>query len=325
LQRQSYGSYINNNNNNNNNNNKKVKPTFGISFGLPNQGGGGYPINPHGSNPLINPYGGSVGGQGINLGLVSVNPLISLQVTKDDYGEKILKPFVNLHVTPNNYLLHKFEDIFSYKKNLIFNKHKHFHYHKPNRHNLHYYPSYVTHSHPEYHHGPPVHDDSPVFHQSPEYHHGHGPVEFSGPPPSSYHDDGPDLYSKDPYHDHSSPISYYDDPHNYGGSPGSYYNNFHGRAHDNKTYLVDGNSLLNQYQQQYDDGQNIYGASSYVNENNFDDFSDSQLNSESSTKNFNSRGGKSLFPSNPIKFPTSRKRRDVTMTETFKPKQTKVK
>jgi hypothetical protein len=84
----------------------KLRPTFGVSFGLP--GGGAYPINPFSSYPAINPYGGSVGGGGgVNLGLVSVNPLLSVQVTKDDYGEKVVKPLVNLHVTPNHGFVNK--------------------------------------------------------------------------------------------------------------------------------------------------------------------------------------------------------------------------
>ncbi|KYB28923.1 hypothetical protein TcasGA2_TC031030 [Tribolium castaneum] len=302
--RQSYGTYTNNNNN------KKVKPTFGISFGLPNQGGGGYPINPYGPNPHVNPYGGSIGGQGINLGLVSVNPLISLQVTKDDYGEKVLKPFVNLHVTPNNYLLHKFEGLFHYKKNLIFNKHKHFHYHKPHHHNVHYYP---THHHA---HGPPIYHHGPPDYPGPEYSYDHGPSELSEPP-SYEHSVGPDYPPSHPYYDQGSALSYYDDPHNYGGSHGSYYDgSFHGRAHDNTTNLVDGNSLLYQLQQQYDSGQNIYANSLSDNSQ-----SDDLYNSES--QNSHSRRGKSLATSNPIKFPSDRKRRDVTMTPTKKSNTTK--
>ncbi|XP_044009873.1 uncharacterized protein LOC122853451 isoform X2 [Aphidius gifuensis] len=108
--------------------NLNVKPTWGVSFGLPqggNGGGGGsggYPINPYGENPLLNPYpgyggGGANGANGINLGLVSVNPLLALQVGKDDYGEKVVKPFVNLHVTPNQGLVNKLGNFLAHKKN----------------------------------------------------------------------------------------------------------------------------------------------------------------------------------------------------------------
>ncbi|BET03234.1 serine protease [Nesidiocoris tenuis] len=91
----------------------KLRPTFGVSFGLPN-GGGGYPTNPWDPyNPAVNPYGGSLGGSnGLNLGLVNVNPLLSVQVTKDEYGDKVVKPLVNLHVTPNQGFVHKIGSIF---------------------------------------------------------------------------------------------------------------------------------------------------------------------------------------------------------------------
>ncbi|KAF7995277.1 hypothetical protein HCN44_004749 [Aphidius gifuensis] len=105
--------------------NLDVKPTWGVSFGLPQDGNGGgsgrYPINPYGENPPLNPYrgyggGGANGANGINLGLVSVNPLLALKVGKDDYGEKVVKPFVNLHVTPNQGLVNKLDNYDNTKK-----------------------------------------------------------------------------------------------------------------------------------------------------------------------------------------------------------------
>lgn len=245
-------------------NTKSVKPTFGISFGLPHQGGGGYPINLHGPNPLVNPYGGSVGSAGINLGLVSVNPLVSVQIEKDDYGQKVVKPFVNLHVTPNDYLVHKLEDLLTYKKDVIYNKHQHFHQH----HGPYKYHHY--HHKPHHFHGPP----KPHFINKPLYH----------SPPPIIADPEPDLPQEYP-----SPIgtTYFDDPLNYGGGF-------------------------------YDDGSLIYGRESNLNDesqNNYDDAAASHTIS---------RRGKS-FPgtsSNPVRFPTSRKRRDVT--DTFTPKPTKV-
>ncbi|XP_065342616.1 uncharacterized protein LOC135941205 isoform X1 [Cloeon dipterum] len=90
----------------------KVKPTFGVSFGLPYGYGQPYPLNPFGSVPsAVNPFFGSVGPGGLSLGPVSVNPLVSIQVTKDEFGEKVIKPLVNLHVTPNKGLLHKFQGL----------------------------------------------------------------------------------------------------------------------------------------------------------------------------------------------------------------------
>ncbi|XP_068082200.1 uncharacterized protein [Anabrus simplex] len=142
----------------------KVNPTFGVSFGLPQGGtGGGYPLNPFGPVPALNPYGGAVGGPGgIDLGLVSVNPLLSVQVTKDEYGEKVVKPLVNLHVTPNQGLFHKIGSLF--------------HGHKP------FYGSHP----PVYHHH--VHKYPSPGPYRPHYHH----KPFYGPPRPSYY--APDYF-----------------------------------------------------------------------------------------------------------------------------------
>lgn len=256
---------------------KNLKPTFGISFGLPQQGGGGYPINLHGPHSLINPYGGSVGATGINLGLVSVNPLISIQVANDDYGEKVIKPFINLHVTPNDYLVHKLEHFLDYKKDIIYNKHQHYHYgHRPHK---------FHHHKPHYYHHPPPHI-TPAAH--PIY---------------------PDEDNKD-YYNQNVGNSFYDDPLNYGGSYQTGYDtDFSGKTIPNVTdNIVDGNYLLKQYQQQYNTGQNIYGDT-----DNVDNY---PSKSDRSYKILNTRGGKSLITtSNPIRFPTNRKRRDVTETD----------
>jgi len=80
-----------------------IEPTWGVSFGLPGgypQGGGGYPLNPVGNYPLVNPYQGG----GIPLGPISVNPLVSFQKSKDKTKTKIWRPLVNLHITPNPHL-----------------------------------------------------------------------------------------------------------------------------------------------------------------------------------------------------------------------------
>ncbi|KAG7209884.1 hypothetical protein KM043_011485 [Ampulex compressa] len=91
-----------------------VKPTWGISFGLP-QSGSSHPIGPYADGPYENHYSG-YGSNGINLGPVSVNPLVAVQVTKDEYGDKLIKPFVNLHVTPNQRFVHKLESLLYHKK-----------------------------------------------------------------------------------------------------------------------------------------------------------------------------------------------------------------
>ncbi|XP_076240927.1 uncharacterized protein LOC143183288 [Calliopsis andreniformis] len=96
-----------------------VKPTWGISFGLP-QAGAPYPVGPYGGNAL-SPYGGyGLTDQGINFGLVSVNPLVAVQFTKDEYGDKVVKPYVNFHVTPNRNLVHKLGHLIAHKKQSLY-------------------------------------------------------------------------------------------------------------------------------------------------------------------------------------------------------------
>lgn len=95
---------------------KKVEPQFGVSFGLPYPSGA-YPLNTlNGGYPAQNPYFGSISPNGLNLGLVNVNPLVSFQFAKNEYGEKLFKPLVNLHVTPNEHLITKVGNLFKAKK-----------------------------------------------------------------------------------------------------------------------------------------------------------------------------------------------------------------
>lgn len=135
------------------NSNKQVQPTFGVSFGLPQPSHSGYPINPFNANPIQNPYGPALNGGGLNLGLLSVNPLLAVQVTKNDYGEKIIKPFVNLHVTPNEHVVNKIGNLFHEKKLYLLNKHEHYHHHDPYSHyhnKPHVYPQYEYPQHQNY-------------------------------------------------------------------------------------------------------------------------------------------------------------------------------
>ncbi|XP_069702040.1 uncharacterized protein [Periplaneta americana] len=192
----------------------KVSPTFGVSFGLP-QGGGGYPLNPYGPNPAINPYGGSVGGLGgVNLGLVSVNPLLSVQVTQDEYGDKIVKPLVNLHVTPNQGLVHKFGSLIhglhhkpyypTYHPYKQYHNHHHVHTMKP-------YPSYYyPYKQPSYYYG----WHKPNYHYAPHYYGYRASNDYdasgSGHYSSGYVSDEEDLqeqydndYVDDPYSSYS--------------------------------------------------------------------------------------------------------------------------
>jgi len=210
----------------------KVRPTFGVSFGLPSGGGGGgssYPISPYGPNPSVNPYGHSLGGgNGLNLGLISVNPLLSLQVSKDEYGEKIVKPWVNLHVTPNAGLVHKVGD--------IVHKLKSPHYYGGGYGHHEYPPSYL-HQHNHYHVQPPpppppyYHGSSsyygpskPFYHSKPFYGGGYGGSSYDGGYESSGYSNG--GYAPD-YHSYRN--EEYDNHGDYGSSASD---DYYGQQHD---------------------------------------------------------------------------------------------
>ena len=67
---------------------KNLQPTIGVSFGLPQKGPGygGYAQNPLGTGPAVNPYythtsgDSKLGNEGLSLGPVDFNPLVSFQV-----------------------------------------------------------------------------------------------------------------------------------------------------------------------------------------------------------------------------------------------------
>lgn len=148
-----------------------LKPTWGISFGLP-QTGGQYPIDPYGGNALVNPYRGyGSNGQGINLGLVSVNPLLAVQFTKDEYGEKVVKPFVNFHVTPNQNIVQKLGHLLSHKKQTLFESYgpnyaPHYYPSKPTQiYEKPYYskPHYIPHDYGSHHVSPYPHEYSDYY------------------------------------------------------------------------------------------------------------------------------------------------------------------
>ncbi|XP_066594930.1 uncharacterized protein [Prorops nasuta] len=196
-----------------------VKPTWGVSFGLP-QSAGSYPINPYGGGALVNPYPGyGAGGQGLNLGLVSVNPLVAVQVTKDEYGEKVVKPFVNLHVTPNHGLVNKIGNILSYKKQALLGHHGPYGHYAP-----HYYPP-----------GPPYHE-KPIFIEKPIHHYpskphypsfgGHG--YYEKPQHHIHHHNHHGYYEKPHYHHHEPSYSAYDD-YDYSDDYSDYPNDYYSR------------------------------------------------------------------------------------------------
>lgn len=237
-----------------------------------------------------------------------------MQVTKDDYGEKVIKPFVNLHVTPNDYLLHKAGDLLSYKKGLVFNNHFHHHTHpKPP---FHYGPGYgfykpkpIIHEHPPFvHNHPPfTHNHPPFTHNQPPFVHGHPPIHE----PEYIHHSKP-FHNDDVYLDHPPSHLLHDKPHSphfeHYEEPPYGNNGFGGGDYFSRAVnYSDGNLVFKQYQQQYDNGQNYYNNNLNKFKNPNDD-------------DYNSRLDRQL---NQIKFPTSRRKRDVKIDE-FNSFKTKV-
>lgn len=203
-----------------------------MSFGLPYPSGG-YPFNTfNGNSPAQNPYFGSISPNGLNLGLVNVNPLVSFQFAKNEYGEKTFKPLVNLHVTPNENIINKVGALFKAKKQGFgfggggggggggygygggspYNQHYHTHTHFDNtapgpyhHHAPHHFESGPPHFNGPIHHGPPQYGPPPI--SSPPYFE-HGP-SFGPTAPIDYHPSGyageygfnsPPFYHDTSYH-----------------------------------------------------------------------------------------------------------------------------
>lgn len=138
-----------------------------------------------------------------------MNPLFSLQVTKNELGEKLVKPLVNLHVTPNENIIGKIGNLLLAKKGSLHNHyHHHLHRYPPPpsiyhdhdhfpSHHIDGPPSFISH-HPS-HHGPPP-PPPPFISKHPllidgPIHHGPPPhLIFSKPPPPPFLKSG---YAKD--------------------------------------------------------------------------------------------------------------------------------
>lgn len=163
-----------------------------MSFGLPYPSGG-YPLNTfNGGYPAQNPYFGSISPNGLSLGLVNVNPLVSFQFAKNEFGEKTFKPLVNLHVTPNENLINKVGNLFKAKKiggyggnSQAYNQHYHTHTHydasSPHHYESHHPPHYP------YVESGPSHFDGPI-------HYANGPVHYANAP----HYGAPGYYPSSP-------------------------------------------------------------------------------------------------------------------------------
>lgn len=190
---------------------RKILPTYGVSFGLPYPNyPGGYPTNVLGDHyPAENPYFGALGPNGLNLGLVNVNPLVSLQVKKTEFGEKVVKPLVNLHITPNAKIFDVVGNIFKPKPNVIHNSHYHHHDHF----------SAIEHNHHHDPHGGPTFTSAGPIHHFPSSGPSYNKYDIemvSSKPIFEYHS-GSQIYN-----DHSS-IPSYEHHHAYHGTPHSYF------------------------------------------------------------------------------------------------------
>lgn len=293
---------------------KRIVPTFGVSFGLPYPSGG-YPLNPYGSYPAQNPYFGAISPNGLNLGLLNVNPLVSFQVSKNEYGEKLVKPLVNLHVTPNENIINKVGSLFHSKK-------QGFNHHQGNI-NQHYH-HHTHHSEPEYHHSP-HYEHQPHYpqHSGPEYypsapqsgHYSHPPTAggygggYSGgygggygfPSGNGYYRDGSATGFNTP-----TELDY--DPNNYySRSANTSVQNNQGQSFQNPQNYNYQNVYpqnVNQFnpQQQFQQSQQQQPLQNNNYANNYQQYSNSQASVNSQTVG---GGGKS------IAFPTSRRRRDI--------------
>lgn len=275
------------------------------------QSGGGYPLNPFGAGPAVNPYGNVVGGGGINLGLVSVNPLVSFQLTRNEEGEKLFKPFINLHVTPNDFLVHKFSSFLHNKKQAL---HHHLHHHA--------YPPPPYYPRPPYF-GPP-HHHRPIPRPPPIFDHPHGPIDeppyepiselpprppyFYAPPyiyrdrPAGSHHRLPHYFTQDDFSSPSESAPYLEDTlNNYEGSFSGGNLDFFKRTITNSSNPIKFNSIIDEYKNRYENQSpfvNQYNTASYEN-----------LQSPS-------RGGKSFtFPSDDAR---SDKRNRVTFEKISK-------
>ncbi|CAH0584212.1 unnamed protein product [Chrysodeixis includens] len=175
---------------------KHVQPTFGVSFALPPAPNMASNFHPY--NPQLSPFGRSIFAGGINLGIATVNPLLSLQISKDEYGEKVYSPLVHFHITPSQHKIAALNQIFDDKKYYLLNKHLHYH-------TLHH-PLHVS---------PALHPGYPVPVPPPPYYHGpHVPPPHFGPSHHSLHSPRPLPHIPSPphpphhYQHHASPVHY---------------------------------------------------------------------------------------------------------------------
>jgi hypothetical protein len=203
---------------------------------------------------------------------------VAFQITKNEYGEKLLKPLVNLHVTPNENIINKVGGLLLAKKQgfktAVFNKHQHYHTHYGG---------------PQFGSPPGYHGEGPIFEgpHPPNFGFGPGAVGPSGlgsfgppgppagPPPSAF---GPPAAFGTP--GQFGPLG----P-NYGGPPGFYRDA--GSAggieldYNPDAYNGTGSGYANQNYNAQDYNHQNYNAQDYNNQNyNAQDYNNQNYNQE---------------------------------------------
>ncbi|XP_046807736.1 uncharacterized protein LOC111683517 isoform X2 [Lucilia cuprina] len=169
---------------------RKILPTYGVSFGLPYPNNpGGYPTNVLGEHyPAQNPHFGALGPNGLNLGLINVNPLVSVQVKKTEFGENVVKPLVNLHITPSATIFDAVGNLFKSKPNVVHNSHYHHHEH---------YSGFDHDDHLSHHDGPTFSSPGPIHHfpsTGPSFH--KYEIEMIPSKPIFEYHSGPQIYTE---------------------------------------------------------------------------------------------------------------------------------
>lgn len=257
-------------------------------------------MNPYGGYPAQNPYFGSISPNGLNLGLVNVNPLVSFQLSKNEHGEKLFKPLVNLHVTPNEHLIHKVGDLFKAKKfgvqQALYNQHYHTHTHYPSPPEI-----YHPHHHPHHFDGPEFYPSGPSFGPS-NFGHGGG-YGFSGYSQGIYRDssnndgsnqNGYEGYSTGPGVDSYSNNNYNDNNYN-----GNYYNNDYYSRSANVSIDAQPELPAFNYQNVYPQNQQL--ETKQLPNNYANNFANYDTNQSKDNQN----------PAKSVSFPTKRRKRNT--------------
>lgn len=265
-------------------------------------------MNPYGGYPAQNPYFGSISPNGLNLGLVNVNPLVSFQLEKNEHGEKLFKPLVNLHVTPNEHLIHKVGDLFKAKKfgvqQALYNQHYHTHTHYPSPPEV-----YHPHHHPHHYEGPEFYPSGPNFGPSSFGHGGGGGgYGFSGGysqgiyRDSSNSDVGPNQSGYEGYS--TGPDAYNNNNNNYNYNDN---NNYNGNYYNNDYYSRSANVSIDaqpelpafNYQNVYPQNQQL--ETKQLPNNYANNFNNYDANQSKDNQN----------PAKSVSFPTKRRKRSA--------------